>query len=155
MKTTAQKLQKGFTLIELLVVIGILAILLSITLVAINPAKQFASAHDAKRQADVTQILSAINQYMVDNQGLAPATITTTVQSIANTGANLCAILSPKYIAQLPSDPTIGAPASQVPPASCGTYNTGYTVSLATGSAARITVSATAETAGTVISVSR
>jgi prepilin-type N-terminal cleavage/methylation domain-containing protein len=33
--------QKGFTLIELLVVIGIVGILLSITLVAINPARQF------------------------------------------------------------------------------------------------------------------
>ncbi len=40
--------QKGFTLIELLVVIGILTVLLSIVLVAINPARQFSQANNTK-----------------------------------------------------------------------------------------------------------
>ena len=78
MKTAAQnKRNSGFTLIELLVVIGILAILLSIVLIAINPARQFGQANDTKRQSAVTQILNAVGAYAADNKGQLPAAITT------------------------------------------------------------------------------
>ena len=77
MKLFKAKLQKGFTLIELLVVIGILAVLLAITLIAINPAKQFAQANNTQRSSDVNAILNAINQYMADNKGVLPAGIPT------------------------------------------------------------------------------
>jgi prepilin-type N-terminal cleavage/methylation domain-containing protein len=52
--------RKGFTLIELVVVIGILAVLLTIVLVAINPARQFKQANDTKRRSDVNAILNAV-----------------------------------------------------------------------------------------------
>src|SRR3989338_4988198 len=68
----------GFTLIELLVVIGILAILLAITLIAINPARQFSQSNNTKRSSDVDAVLNAINQYMADNKGSLPAGISTT-----------------------------------------------------------------------------
>lgn len=118
------KSQKGFTLIELLVVIGILAILLAITLVAINPARQFSQANDTQRQSDVNAILNAINSYAADNKGHSPAGITTsalTIKSAAG-GADLCAALTPKYIASMPYDPTAGSYTS------CTTYDTSYTV---------------------------
>src|ERR1700680_3855005 len=101
---TAQINKKGFTLIELLVVIGILAVLLSIVLIAINPARQFSQANNTKRRSDVNAILNAVDQYAADNKGALPSAITTTTQTIANTGADLCASLVTKYLAALPVD---------------------------------------------------
>lgn len=110
MKLTALKKQKGFTLIELLVVIGILAILLTIVLVAVNPAAQFAQANNTKRQSDVTAILNAIGQYSADNKG--NLTALSLPAAAANIGSNtaggqvdICAELIPEYISSLPADP--------------------------------------------------
>lgn len=131
---------RGFTLIELLVVIGILAVLLAITLVAINPQKQFQQANDTQRQSDVNAILNAINQYAVDQKGQLPAGITATPTALSDTGANLCAALVPEYLAALPSDPlsaTLGAPISET---DCAAYDTEYTV--ATTGNNRVTVAA-------------
>jgi len=137
------KSKKGFTLIELLVVIGILAVLLAITLIAINPARQFQQANDTKRRSDVSAILNAINQYMSDRSGAIPTGITTTSQNISNTLANLCALLAPTYIATLPSDPTTGSPVGSVP-ITCGTYDTDYEV-VRSGANNRMTVCADSE----------
>lgn len=145
------KLESGFTLIELLVVIGILAVLLAITLVAINPARQFAKANDTKRLNDVNTILNAIDQYAVDNSGNLPPTMPlpgASASAISNIGANLCQYLTPTYVAALPSDPTAGIPTGQITGsgATCeSTYNTGYSVSVASGSAGRVTVTATGQ----------
>jgi prepilin-type N-terminal cleavage/methylation domain-containing protein len=61
--------KKGFTLVELLIVIAIVAILVAIIFVALDPATRFAQARDAVRQNDVGEILSAIKLYQVDNGG--------------------------------------------------------------------------------------
>lgn len=155
--TTAQstKSQKGFTLIELLVVIGILAILLAIVLIAINPARQFGQANDTKRRSDVTEILNAIGQYMADHSGSLPTGITTSALHISNTGADLCAQLVPTYLAQLPADPTTGSPTTGQIASPCpATYDTTYTV-IASNSSNRVTVSTTTTYSGTNISVTR
>lgn len=135
----ARKRQGGFTLIELLVVIGILAVLLAIVLVAINPARQFEQANNTKRMSDVNAILNAVHQYMAENSGTLPGTITATPTEISSTGVNICAPLVTEYLAALPSNPTLNA--DPVDEASCaGAYNTGYEISVS-ATDNRITVS--------------
>ncbi len=61
--------QKGFTLIELLVVIAIIGVLSTLSVVALNNARQ--KARDAKRVADVKQVQTALELYYND-VGLYP-----------------------------------------------------------------------------------
>jgi prepilin-type N-terminal cleavage/methylation domain-containing protein len=160
MKLTAQHFKKtaGFTLIELLVVIGILAVLLAIVLIAINPARQFAQANNTQRKSDVNAILNAVHQYMADNNGTAPTGISSTATNIGSgTGnVNLCTALVTTYIADLPLDPTDGDedPANSVCSASGATYSTGYTISISSTDN-RITVSAPNAELSEVITVTR
>jgi prepilin-type N-terminal cleavage/methylation domain-containing protein len=153
--------QKGFTLIELLVVIGILAILLAITLIAINPAKQFAQANNTQRASDVNTILNAINQYMSENNGQLPPAgaggipvAPAAANEISDVGADLCTVLVPEYIAALPVDPQSGT-GDPIEAADCAAaYATGYEVVQSAGSN-RITVSAPDAELGQSISVTR
>ncbi|SRR6266516_2339695 len=151
---TIKNLQKGFTLIELLVVIGILAILLAIVLIAINPARQFAQANDTKRRSDVNAILNGIDQYAADHSGNLPAGIpqapaaAVDIKSAAG-GADICAALVTKYIAAMPVDPKTGSWTD------CTTYDTKYNVLQAAGGDNRVTVSTVSELDGTPIAVTR
>lgn len=64
---TIQVKKSGFTLIELLVVISIMAILSAIGFVTYNSVLK--QGRDAKRQADVRSIQSALEQYRADQTG--------------------------------------------------------------------------------------
>lgn len=148
------KLRKAFTLIELLVVVGVLAILLTIVLIAINPARQFSLSNNTKRRSDVNAILNAIDQYAADNKGKLPTGIDNTVRTIGSAAAdaNVCAALVTDYLAALPVDPSIsnGTPVTDCAAA----YSTNYTVvSSATNN--RVTVTASTPELGEVISVTR
>ena len=106
-------LRKGFTLIELLLVIGIIAILASIVIVAINPTKQLGDARNAQRKSDVNTILSAVYQYAIDNDGNLPSGISTTNSEICATGATDCDaaidldVLTGSYLVRIPRDPQV------------------------------------------------
>lgn len=142
MKNSARsaKFSRGFTLIELLVVIGILAILLAITLIAINPAKQFSQANNTQRSSDVNAILNAVWQYGVDQKGdLTALGIPTGVVGTDDVEigsavgqVDLCATLTQVYIAQMPVDPQTGSWTD------CTNYDTGYTI--VQSAAGRVTV---------------
>ena len=153
----------GFTLIEILVVIGIIALLATIVIVAITPARQFAQARNTQRTSHVNSILNAIGQRYADNKGLfhaasdtictidIPSVSSTSAQVISSTDLDLRPCLVPTYISELPVDPAVGVSWNGT------TYNTAYKVykDLNTG---RVTVFATTSesTLGNVeISVTR
>ena len=155
---------KGFTLIELLVVIGIIVILMTAALVAINPFKQFAMANNASRWSGVTTTMNSISQRMVDKKGifgsdcLAGATVTNCpgTGDIVPTGSNVCmgvgalavvesgkcdsffdmyGCIVPEYIGTIPFDPQTGKFTSST------NYNTRYTIKC-DATAKRITIAA-------------
>src|SRR5215469_18550347 len=105
------RLTQGITLIELLVVIGILAILLAITLIAINPARQFGQANDTKRRSDTNAILNAVGQYAASNSGNLPGEVATASTSAVEINSanfpNMCTALVPTYVPALPVDPSL------------------------------------------------
>jgi len=141
------KNRKGFTLIELLVVIGILAVLLAITLIAVNPAQNLQDADDTKRRSDVNAILNAVNQYMVDNNGVAPTGVDATPTAIATTGRDICLLIVPTYIAALPQDPASNNGADLSATDCAAAYDSGYEIS---ATANRITVNAPSANTGSI-----
>ena len=149
--SVAKKKNKGFTLIEILVVMGVLVVLFSIVTIVIDPARQFGKANNAKRRSDIVAILNTIGAYTADNKGVLPNGITATVSAITDSvgGANICALLTPKYIPALPTDPSLKT--NDV--TTCTNYNTGYTI--VKDANGRITVNAPSAENGVTISVTR
>ncbi len=151
--------KNGFTLVELLIVIGIIVILLSVVLIAVDPAKRLKQSRDSVRRQDVSDILESIITYETDNSGTIPTGIDATNRMLgtASTGCNvtcagattpptacldLSSFLTPTYLATMPIDPFTGA-----------TANTLYSVSK--NSVGRIIVTSCAPEIAASISLQR
>ncbi len=154
--------KKGFTLVELLLVIGIIVVLLSVVLVAVDPSKRLKQSRDAVRRQDVGDIMEAVMQYTTDNNGSFPAAIDGTAGSYqvlgtATSGCNttcpavtttvascvdLSSTLVPSYLASIPIDPSSGSAA-----------NTSYAVDKS--AAGRITIVACYPEVASTISLQR
>ncbi|MDD4333107.1 MAG: type II secretion system protein [Patescibacteria group bacterium] len=64
--------KRGFTLIELLIVIGIIAILVAVIFVILNPLELFSRSRNAQRWVKISELLTAINVYAVHHDGTVP-----------------------------------------------------------------------------------
>jgi len=60
------KSSAGFTLIEIITAVGVLAILASVTLAAVNPLEQYRKAQDSRRKSDLSQVQKALEAYYQD-----------------------------------------------------------------------------------------
>lgn len=144
-KINKKQNQKGFTLIELLVVIAIIAILATVVFVALDPVTRFADARNSRRWNDVNSILTAVHQYIVDNDGDLPTDLTTgqaaTELGTCVTCDDVTTDLAP-YLLTIPLDPSGGTAAE-----------TGYEVTVNANNI--VTVSAPSAENGETIQVSR
>ncbi len=138
---------------EILVVIGIIAILATVVLVAVNPARQFAQARNSQRISNVEALLNAVGQNLADNKGVftcaagaIPAT-TTPMKSGAD-GYDIRPCLVPNYLPEVPNDPISGHFVSATD------YATGYFITQS-GTSSRITISSPDAELGESIGVTR
>lgn len=121
---TQRKSLKGFSLIEILIVIALMAILATITIAAINPAKNFADARNTQRSSDVNTILNALSQYVADGKvlptGITTCPATVTVGTTVGTG-----FVDLTFLTNSTNDYLVAIP---VDPQEAGAADTGYTV---------------------------
>ncbi len=104
----------GFMLFELLIVIGLMGILASVVIVAVNPAQHLQSAANGKRNAEAKGVRDAYYQYLLDHGSYPNAA---QIPESAGNAKALCRegvtdascvnadALVPEYLVGLPVDP--------------------------------------------------
>ncbi len=101
--------KKGFTLIELMIVVSIIAVLSLVGILAYNSALK--NSRDAKRQADLKFIQSALEDYNADQSYYPPLTTTDCTWGDLIIDYHQCALRNPPststkiYLNMVPIDP--------------------------------------------------
>jgi type II secretory pathway pseudopilin PulG len=104
--------ERGFTLIELVAVIVFFISLLALSLFLLRTTDYSMVSRDSKRRTDIAHIAQALNHYAADT-GELPSGITTKVKAISSGSGHydLCKYLVPKYLDDIPLDPSLGVKA--------------------------------------------
>ncbi len=107
MNRTHTPVPRGFTLIELLVVIAIISLLSAVILSALSSART--KAREARRGDDMHSLVTALQLYANEHNGLYPAASVVSGTDTACGGVNRCvhtlaSALSP-YMPAMPDDP--------------------------------------------------
>lgn len=104
---------RGITLIEILLAVGILAILISIVFIVINPGTHLSVVRDAERREEVELIISSILQYAVDHEGKLPpgmhvdqAKEICLMHEEGCDGVSLDLLVGGHYLKEIPVDPS-------------------------------------------------
>ncbi len=85
----SQKNKKGFTLIELLIVIAILAVLMSVIVITLNPSEMLKKSRDSRRIADLSALRTAIGLYLSEDNNFSGKT-TYAYFSVSQASAGTC-----------------------------------------------------------------
>jgi len=109
--------KQGFTLIELLIVVGIITILASAAIVAINPGKHFKQTRNATRWSHMNSVANGVYSYVVELKGTYPPCLYDVdgVPIVYDDDPDVapwglididdCTELTPTYISDFPADP--------------------------------------------------
>jgi len=102
-------MRRGFSLIELVVTIGVTGLLATIAIVSLNTAR--IRARDAKRIADVKQMVTALERYFADSGAYPIEGATVTLGSASETclssgGGFAATCTGTTYMNNIPASPT-------------------------------------------------
>jgi prepilin-type N-terminal cleavage/methylation domain-containing protein len=121
-----KKNKAGFTLIELLIVIAIIAILVAVIFVILNPLELFSRSRNAQRWVKISELLTSLHVYSVHHEGTVPnqSDWTEDTNYVLGTGSgcnttcgatttefsclDLDQLVADKRISEIPRDPRYG-----------------------------------------------
>lgn len=122
--------QAGFTIPELLVTIFIISLLALGAFFLLRTHDEAAARNDALRRTDLALLVQVLNEYHYENKQL-PDNMPTTATPIGSEDGqfDLCTLLVPDYLTDLPFDPQVGlVSVDGACDAEDQQYITGYTI---------------------------